>query len=187
MITVEAVLHDPRPLTLADWDALEHTESRVECIEGVLFVAVRPHPLHQWFAAGLTAELNQQLPGPLAALQELDVVLTEAPLTVRVPDIVVTGSDVLRRPGSRVHGTEVHLAVEVISEGSARMDRVMKMSEYADAGIQTYWIVDLGPVRVTTYQLRSGVYHRAAQLQGSGRLPVWEHDIDLDLDALVAR
>ena len=34
------------------------------------------------------------------------------------------------------------LAVEVIT-GNRRIDRVMKRSEYADAGITHYWIVDL--------------------------------------------
>lgn len=36
------------------------------------------------------------------------------------------------------------LAVEVLSPGTRRVDLVMIRSEYADAGIPHYWIVDLG-------------------------------------------
>ena len=34
------------------------------------------------------------------------------------------------------------LVVEVVSPGSTRTDHVLKRSEYADAGIPHYWIVD---------------------------------------------
>jgi Uma2 family endonuclease len=36
------------------------------------------------------------------------------------------------------------LAVEVISPGSRRLDTIVKHSEYADAGVPHYWVVDLG-------------------------------------------
>jgi Uma2 family endonuclease len=38
---------------------------------------------------------------------------------------------------------DVVLAVEVLSPGSRRLDRVLKRAEYADAGIPHHWIVDL--------------------------------------------
>ncbi len=38
---------------------------------------------------------------------------------------------------------DVLLAVEVLSPGTRRVDLVMMRSEYADAGIPHYWIVDL--------------------------------------------
>jgi Uma2 family endonuclease len=38
--------------------------------------------------------------------------------------------------------SEVLLVVEVVSPGSARTDYVQKRSEYADAGIPHYWILD---------------------------------------------
>lgn len=36
-------------------------------------------------------------------------------------------------------------AIEVVSPGSRRTDTVTKRSEYAEAGIEHYWIVELGP------------------------------------------
>ncbi|WP_306796082.1 Uma2 family endonuclease [Nocardia sp. XZ_19_369] len=37
------------------------------------------------------------------------------------------------------------LVVEIVSPGSRRTDYVMKRSEYADAGIPHYWIIDMSP------------------------------------------
>lgn len=44
-----------------------------------------------------------------------------------------------------MRAAEVRLAVEIVSPGSRRMDYVVKRGEYADAGIDHYWIVDLDP------------------------------------------
>lgn len=37
----------------------------------------------------------------------------------------------------------VVLVVEIVSPGSRRMDSVVKRAEYAEAGIASYWIMDL--------------------------------------------
>ena len=42
-----------------------------------------------------------------------------------------------------IRASEVVVIVEVVSPGSQRTDNVAKRSEYADAGIPHYWIVDL--------------------------------------------
>jgi putative restriction endonuclease len=48
-------------------------------------------------------------------------------------------------PGEVIRASEVHVIVEVLSPGSKRTDNVLKRSEYADAGIPHYWIVDIEP------------------------------------------
>jgi Uma2 family endonuclease len=39
--------------------------------------------------------------------------------------------------------SDVLVAIEVVSPGSRRLDRRVKVDEYADAGIPHYWVVDL--------------------------------------------
>lgn len=80
------------------------------------------------------------------------------------------------------------LAVEVLSDGTRRIDRVLKFSEYAEAGIPHYWIIDLDPsTTLTAYLLVDGEYELAAEATGSVTLDVAGHAVTLDLDALIRR
>lgn len=155
-------------LTLDEWDALPEDNSRhYELIEGTLSVTPRPAPLHQWAIARLSGQLNRQLPDDLVALQEVEV-LVEAvhPATVRPPDIVVTSARHLSGSSPRLRVTDVLLAVEVISPGSRRTDQVTKFAEYAEAGIEHYWLVDLdAPVTISAYRLVDGEYEVVADTE----------------------
>lgn len=63
-------------LTIEEWDALpEDTSRHFELVEGVLVVAPRPAPLHQRAAYRLAGILDTQVPGRLAALPDVDVVV----------------------------------------------------------------------------------------------------------------
>ncbi|PYC61169.1 Uma2 family endonuclease, partial [Micromonospora arborensis] len=50
----------------------------------------------------------------------------------------------------------VMLAVEVVSPGTRRRDRLEKPGHYADAGIPPYWRVQKNPVHVYAHQLAEG-------------------------------
>ena len=83
-------------------------------------------------------------------LEVLEGVLSVAP---RPPAAVVHENP------ARVDVADVLLAIEVIAEGTRRTDRVTKLFEYAEAGIEHYWIVDPGPpLRLITYRLVEGGY-----------------------------
>ena len=57
------------------------------------------------------------------------------------------------------------LAVEIISPGSEAIDQVVKVAEYAAAGIPRYWTVARDAAHtVTMYRLGADGYARAAQL-----------------------
>jgi len=88
------------------------------------------------------------------------------PSGVRKPDILVIPRDVARaaivdETPKLIPGTEVLLAVEVISPGSGseRTDRVRKVREYAALGIPQYWIVEHQPeIRIHRLVLDGGGY-----------------------------
>ena len=46
--------------------------------------------------------------------------------------------------------TELLLAVEIVSPGSAAMDEVVKLREYAEAGIPRYWMVERDAAQTVT-------------------------------------
>lgn len=112
----------------------------------------------------------------------------QPPLTVRIPDIVVADSAVVDANPARLTGQDVRLAVEVLSAGTRRVDRVMKFAEYVEAGIQHYWIVDLDPpTSLRAFTLVDGVYEADGEFAGVQVLQVAGHPVRLDLTALTER
>ncbi len=176
-------------LTLAEWDALPaDTTHRVELVEGVLLVTPRPVSLHQRAMVRLTTELDRQLPYAKTALADVEVLIDAAfPATVRAPDVVVVPTAVAERNPARYEAVDVLLAVEIVSPGSGRIDRVHKLADYAAAGIAHYWIVDVDPpVSLTGYLLVDGNYE--LMIESAGVVEVTSPvPIRFDLDALTRR
>jgi len=186
-----------RLLTVADYLALpEDVEVRHELQEGILVVSARPVPDHQLCLRRLSRRVEDQLPAGLEVLPEVDVdlqlVLAGRPATVRAPDLVVVPRVALERvrhDRGLLRATEVVLAVEIISPGSRRLDTVLKRSEYADAGIPYYWIVDLGEpgdrITLTAHHL-AGEFGYADAGSVVGMFTTTEpFPVRIDLDALV--
>jgi Uma2 family endonuclease len=153
-------------LTLEEWDALpEDAHWHCELAEGVLTMVPPPAALHQLAMHQLATELNDQLPKDLVALPHVEVMVDgRHPVTVRIPDVVVVSSKLLRENPPRFDPADVLLVVEIVSPGTGRRDRVTKFAEYADAGIPNYWIIELDrPNTVTAYVLVDGDYEIVAQ------------------------
>lgn len=162
----------PRDLvTLEEWDALELDEARRwELVEGGIVMTPRPRPFHQLVSRNLSQLIRVTLPATLVVLQEVEITVeARFPPTVRDPDLVVVNRSVVDRNPARVDASDVVLVVEIVSPGSRRTDRVMKAYEYAKAGIEHYWIVDLDAEpdeRFLAHVLRDGAYHRVDILVG---------------------
>ncbi len=141
----------PLPMTAAEYAALpEDGEARFELQEGALVMSPRPAPDHQHCLMELAVLLRPQVPRHLTVLPEVDIDLqlvpADRPATVRAPDLVIVARasfDRVREERGLLRAGDVVLAVEIHSPGSQRTDSVMKHSEYADAGIGHYWMVDL--------------------------------------------
>lgn len=176
-------------LTLEEWEALPEDEAfRLELAEGVLVMSPQPFSWHQKVGMRLGYRLDEQLPSQLTALVDVEVVVGEPPLTIRVPDVIVTSTALYETNPARYAAADVVLAVEVLSDGTRRIDRVLKFSEYAEAGIPQYWIVDLDPpTKLTAYVLVDGEYELAAENTGTITCDVAGHAVALDLDTLTRR
>ncbi|MGV9713930.1 Uma2 family endonuclease [Gordonia sp. NPDC003424] len=168
----------PELLSLADWRALPEDEnSRIELQEGLLVVQPSPTKVHALIVAKLMLQLQLQLPNGVVALTDLEVVVDpETPATVRIPDVVVCPDT----PSARLDLADVFLVVEVLSPGTRRTDLVTKRSEYADAGIVHYWIVDPRDRSLTALELGSNGYEGHTQTGEFSTQRPFPVTIDLD-------
>lgn len=173
-------------LDLGDWDALpEDSRFRLEVAEGVLTVTPRPTSDHQRAVTRLGYLINEQLPRELSAIAEVDLIVAKDPLTVRAPDVVVASTAIADGNPARYESADVRLVLEVLSLGSVRTDRVMKFSEYAEAGIPQYWLVDLAPpVSLSAYALAGDRYESSGEYTGWAQVSLDTAHISIDLDAL---
>lgn len=156
-------------------------------VDGVLVVSPQP-PRHQLAVWRLAAQLEPALPRSVAALARIELMIDEvAPPTVRVPDVLVVGGAAGAAHACRVQPSDVLAAIEIVSPGSRRTDRVMKFVEYADSGIAEYWLLEIdGPVRLRTHRLGASGYELTGEHSGQVRLELADMQIPLDLDALTA-
>lgn len=172
-------------VTLAQWDALPSDEGlRLECSEGVLIVNPAPRLRHQVATVRMAGVLQSQLPEWLVA-PEVDVLLREVQLTIRTPDLVVTRKGLLAEDPQRIQATDVSMTVEVISPGSRRTDRITKRSEYAEAGILIYWVVDLEAGEITCHREPHGEDYGSTEVfRGRAAIPAPGAEVRIDVDAL---
>lgn len=182
-----------RPLTVAAFLALDEVEFPAEVAEGRMIMIPPPLPRHSWAGYQLAVAVNAVAPEGYRAVPEVGVDLELAPLdqpaTVRVPDLVVARTEAFKRVdegGGLLRARDVLLAVEILSPGSQRTDRVVKRDEYADADIPHYWIVDLDPpVSVLTHH-RAGEfgYTNGGEVTGTFRTSE-PFEFELELARLV--
>lgn len=124
-------------------------DAHTEWVDGEVIVFMPPKEHHQSVLGFLYSVLSQY-----AQLLDLGRVLI-APFEVKLrsgrsyrePDVLFVAKENLSRLSEdRLEGPP-DLIVEIISADSVHRDRHTKFREYADAGIQEYWIIDPRPRR----------------------------------------
>lgn len=138
-------------------DALETLPDnglRYEILDGTLLVTPAPTPRHQTAVLELAVLLRSACPP--------DLQVFVAPLdwqpdgrTSLQPDLLVVRRD---RIGEKKIMLPPKIVVEVLSPGTARIDRLLKISRYAEGGIDQYWIVDPRVPAVQVFTLVDGAY-----------------------------
>lgn len=175
-------------LTLDEWDRLPEDNTRhYELVEGVLVVAPRPAFRHQRAIWRLSAQLEPQLPPRWGVLADAEITINAGtPPTVRAPDVLVVPSAAIGANWPRCTPEDAVLVAEIVSPGTDRTDRTTKFAEYAEVGIEHYWIVDLdGRPTLAAWRLIDGDYEQTAA--GSGVVELSSPaSITLDLDGLVS-
>ena len=152
--------------TVADLETLPDNGLRYELLDGTLLVTPSPTPRHQGAIVELTVLLRSACPP--------DHRVFVAPLdwqpdgrTSLEPDLLVVRRD---RIGEKNITDAPTLVIEVLSPGTARIDRMIKFSRYAEGGIPQYWTVDPRVPSVQVFDLVDGAYVLVAE--GTGSVPV---------------
>lgn len=176
-------------MTLADYDAMSEDDCRRhELVDGVLVEMPPRYPSHQRALGELAHQLDERLPDDLGVVHSFDVLLKDGTRPVlRKPDVVVASFELFHDEVTRFDAANVVLVAEIMSEESEDIDLLIKLREYAAAGIPNYWIVALDdPASMVAYSLADGRYELAA---GGARTidVVSPAPMSLDLDALLRR
>lgn len=116
---------------------------RFELVNGELLVSPSPSRWHQRIVLELAILLRAYV--EKHSLGEVLISPSDTHLddeTILQPDIYVDPAVEGKRPPLTALVTRLLLAVEVLSPGSARYDRVEKRYEYQRTQVPEYWIVD---------------------------------------------
>lgn len=164
-----------------EWWALPEYP-RTEWVDGEVIVMSDPHPDHSIAQANLIVAFKQALSG----MTVCPVVAVWLPRNrVRVPDISVFQA----RPTTNPVELTPALVVEVLSPSTRTEDTIRKSREYAEAGIDQYWVVDPDRRHLDVLTLVDGEWEGLLALDDahpSGSVTVGDHGtVDLDIAAIL--
>lgn len=173
---------------LLEWEG----DTRYELYSGQPRAMSSPSDVHQDISMALSAQLYNYLKGkrckPYAAPFDVRLFAEkgESPEdtdTVVQPDLmVVCDPDKVDRHG--VRGAP-DIIIEILSESTRKLDRLIKFNLYQRAGVKEYWIVDPANRTVAVYTLEEGAYHGAEAYSSDAVVPVGVlEDCQIDLSAV---
>ena len=151
MRTEEALLPLHGEWTVQDLQGLPDDGLQYELVDGVLLVTPPPTHRHQRALGELHLAFRRHCP------PELEVLFS--PIAFEPTNRRSVQPDLLVLP--RVEGDPIAtpvLVCEVLSPSTRVKDRTIKRQVYAEAGVPSYWMVDVEVPSVTVLRLISGEY-----------------------------
>jgi Uma2 family endonuclease len=112
----------------------------IEIVDGMVVASPSASKRHNRLARILANALDAAAGPDWNADTDFDVRLQDVPLTNRRPDVIVYRANTIDLTPTRPE--HVLLVVEVVSPGSETTDRIVKVDQYAKAGIPFYWRVE---------------------------------------------
>ncbi|WP_407565628.1 Uma2 family endonuclease [Streptomyces sp. 184] len=171
--------------TADDLDTLPDLPPHTELIDGSLVFTTPQSIFHMVTIRMLENGLLRTVPGDLAVLREMTVVIGEHQRPE--PDLIAVRRDAATKLAqTSCQAEDVLLAVEVVSPESVDRDRETKPLKYAKAGIQHFWRVENKREQavVHVYQLDDATRNYMLTGIHTDRLKLslpYEIDIDLTL------
>ncbi|MFB6843453.1 Uma2 family endonuclease [Streptomyces sp. NPDC056373] len=112
----------------------------IEIVDGMVVVSPSASKRHNRLARLLANALDAAAGPDWNADTDFDVRLHDVPLTNRRPDVIVYRAETIDLTPTRPE--HVLLVIEVVSPGSETTDQIVKVDQYAKAGIPFYWRVE---------------------------------------------
>jgi len=160
---------------LLEWD----DNTRYELYNGQPVALASPSNVHQEISVELSSQLHTYLRGKMCKVYTapFDVRLFESagdrPEDVDIvlqPDLVVV-CDRSKVDRHGVHGAP-DLVIEILSDSTRRIDRLIKFNLYQRAGVPEYWIVDPDAHTVAVHLLQDGQYGSPDFYVANAKIPV---------------
>lgn len=163
---------DGPPVTYEEYLRWPETNEPCELVDGRVVVSPSPGLRHQRAVVQLAVLLDAVVPADHAVVvSPVDWVLRKHPLLVRQPDLAVIRAELLPNPRLL---TPPLLAVEVLSPTSRERDLITKRVQYAEAGLDWYWLVDIEAAEVLVLRRKRRLFVAHASARGEELLTVDE-------------
>ena len=138
-----ALQSQPKIITLEQYEALPK-EKRVEVFDGIVYDMASPSQIHQRMLLKISAILDSYIERKkgscLVIPSPFDVILSEKPLTIVQPDIMIV-CDKNKLDENRCSGAP-DFVIEIVSPSNPSDDYIKKAYYYKNYGVREYWIVD---------------------------------------------
>jgi Uma2 family endonuclease len=170
-IRAMASLPNAKPVTYEEWLTMPEVQDAIEeVVNGEIRIMPAPKMEHQWIIRNLTKQIDDQVDSSLLAVFGMGVclVIREAPLTTRIPDISVFDIATMVEKDGYMHSPP-QLAIEVLSPSNRRREREEKLGDYARMGVPEVWVISPEGRTVEVLQLEDG-FLRSANVLRSGIL-----------------
>lgn len=166
--------------TIEEFERLPEAEdgSSAELVRGHVVREPPPGEEHGWLQVRLGRLLDEfvEAAGVGLVVGDTGYILTDAPATVRGPDLSFISQDRLDGsdyPIRKYRRTAPDLAVEIVSPWNRSRDITSKVRDYLRAGTRVVWVVDPAVRTVTVHGQESlaRVYRSGDELDGGEVLP----------------
>ena len=173
--------------TAAAVRALPDDGNRYETVRGELLVTPAPGGMHQYVLGHLEFAIRNYLAangidGALASPADISFDLDD---TLVQPDLFVADLAAFKHGWRWASIRTLHLAIEVVSQSSAKADRVTKRRLYQEQRVAEYWVVDLDQRQVEVW-VPDALFPRVERDRLVWRHPLLGESCSVDLLKLLA-
>jgi hypothetical protein len=157
-------------ISAEQYDAMPEELCRnIEIVDGMIHMSPAASAYHNDLARAIANGLRSAGKPMWRVSCGVDLRLRDIPLLNRQPDVIVFSADIPRRRVP-IPASATHAVMEIVLPGSQSTDRTVKPLEYAAAGIQYYWRIEIDdevPV-IYTYSLdrKTNVYQNTGIFDG---------------------
>ena len=192
-IIMKECVHMPALQKSSDLMNLEQYEnlpenSQIEVFDGIIYNMASPSEDHQTISMELSTTINTYIRSKKGGCKifhaPFDVILSNDPLTVVQPDIMVV-CDKDKLDGKRCNGAPDFI-IEIVSPGNPADDYIRKLYYYQNAGVKEYWIVDPRRKTVTVNYFKKNLLNIQYSFDSIIKVNIYE-DLYIDFSEISSR
>src|SRR3569832_1357879 len=150
-----ASLPHPKRVTYEEWLQMPEVDDAIEVvIDGEIILMPPNKAVHALIADFITDELKRQLDRSrcLVLTTNYGLIISERPLTCRVPDIAVLDRG-LPKDG---YFRSAHIAIEVLSPSETRRMTDRKLQDYETIATPEVWVISPQDRAIEVFHLENG-------------------------------